>query len=319
MRFTIPGTKNREIRFELQEDRAILIICMGIALIFWLLVKLSQNYRSEKQVDLSFIIPEGKTFTQAPPNDLSVQVEGTGWDLMFDYFSQKRVKLEYDMSNSDRLNLNLGLLRTDILNRLSSNDLKVTELNYDNINLVLENDTSKVVPIRLQSRFSYSPEYHLREEVNLRPDSVQISGPVSLVRNIDYWKTDSLILDELNAPQEIMVRLTPAGREIQLQYEEVNASIAVEQYTERSLFVPLTILNAPDSIKVFPEVVRVSCILGLSNYNLLVSDSFQLVLDLEEVPVSESKNTAPINLVAQPSFVKRVNFSPKSAEFFILR
>lgn len=295
------------------------MICIGIALIFWLLVKLSQEYRTSKSVILTFTIPAEQTFSAAPPNDLKVQIEGTGWDLMFDYFASRRLDLHYDLLQTDRLNLNRGQLRTDILNRLSSNDLTITELNYDNINLVLEEKTTWRVPVLLAFDLSFADGYHLEKPVVLEPDSVEVTGPVSMRSDIHAWTADSLILKKLSASQEILVNLDRPPRELTLSVETVKAIVAVEQFTQKSIFVPLTVINAPDSVKVFPANVRVRCIVGLSKYNVLSKDDFELVLDLKDVPVSEAKNTAPINLVRQPDFAKILSFSPNAAEFFILK
>lgn len=319
MQFTIPGIRNRNIQFVLREDRAILIICIGIALIFWLLVKLSQEYRSTREVTLTFNIPEDKTFSSAPPNDLRVQIEGAGWDLMFDYFANRQVKLVYDLMQTDRMTLSRGQLRTDILNQLSANDLTIVELNYDNINLVLEEKVSWKVPVVLATDLSFSTGYHLKEPVSIDPDSVTVTGPRSMLNSIRQWGADSLILKNLKISQEKYVSLAKPPREISLSNDRVRTIVPVEQYTEKSLFVPLTVLNAPDSIKVFPANVQVRCIVGLGQYNSLGAKDFELVLDLKDVPVSESKNTAPINLVRRPEYVKLLSFSPSAAEFYILK
>lgn len=320
MRFTIPGTKNKKVEFELREDRAILMFCIGIALVFWVLVKLSQDdYRVSKAVDIEFNIPDNLTFSEAPPNDLQVQIKGVGWDLMFDYFANRRVELYYDLLHADRLNLTLGQLRTDILNRLSSNNLQITEVNYDNINLNLEEKVTWKVPLILQSRFSFSPEYDLEKPVTLEPDSLEITGPASMLDQIDFWETDSLVLTDLKTSQEVDVGLALPPRELTLSARQVKAKVTVEQFTEKSIFVPLTVKNAPDSIKIFPANVQVRCIVGLTRYDSLTAQVFELVLDLKDVPVSESKTTAPIRLARQPEYVQLLNFSPKSAEFFILK
>jgi hypothetical protein len=295
------------------------MICIGIALVFWLLVKLSQEYRSIKDVALTFNIPADKTFSAAPPNDLKVQVEGAGWDLMFDYFVNRQVDLVYDLMQTDRMTLNRGQLRTDILNQLSANDLTIVELNYDNINLVLEEKVSWKAPVVLASDLSFSTGYHLKEPVSIDPDSITITGPLSMLKSIQRWEADSLILQNLKTSQEKFVSLAKPPREISLSHDRVRTIVSVEQYTEKSLFVPLTVLNAPDSIKVFPANVQVRCIVGLSQYNSLAAKDFKLVLDLQDVPVSESKNTAPINLVRQPDYVKLLSFSPSAAEFYILK
>ena len=67
---------------KIKEDRATLLACIGIAFVFWLLIKLSQTYRTEKQVLFQFEIPSDKALASVAPEDMTVQLQGTGWDRM---------------------------------------------------------------------------------------------------------------------------------------------------------------------------------------------------------------------------------------------
>jgi len=98
----------------------------------------------------------------------------------------------------------------------------------------------------------------------------------------------------------------------------VTVTLKVEQFTERSLFVPITIKNAPDSLKTFPERAKLSCVVGLSKYNDIDKNSFQLVADLKGIPLNTEKNTIPVLVTKQPDFVRAVNFQPRSVEFFFV-
>ena len=312
--------KNRTVLFKLRQDRAILIVCIGIAFVFWILVKLSQTYQTEKAVEFHVTVPDELTFTNIPPQDMVVNVEGTGWDLFYEFLGKPRLILPYDMSNRDRLNLNRGQLRGDIQRLLSANDIRIIEVNYDNVNLVLEEKVSKTVPVRLIKELQFATEYHLLKPVDLNPDSVQVTGPGSVVNTIHGWETDSLKLFDIKSDiiQEVLLVAPPPG--LSLNVASVGASVFAEQFTEKALFLPLNVKNAPeDSLKVFPDKIRVTCVVGLSHYNEVVLDSFQVEVDLANVAVSEKRNTAPIHLTRYPAYVKNVQFTPKSAEFFIVQ
>ena len=71
------------------------MFCIGIALVFWLLVKLSGEYFLEKQVNISYQLPQDKAFSKKPPSDIVARVEGTGWDLLFSYFTSPEINLFY--------------------------------------------------------------------------------------------------------------------------------------------------------------------------------------------------------------------------------
>lgn len=312
--------KNKLLTFKLREDRAILIICIGIALVFWLLVKLSQSYTTVKRLKLNFSIPEDRAFVSAPPGNVNAELEGQGWDLMFEFFAGREINLFYDLTQGENLALSRSQLRADIQEEISS-DIRVIEVNFDQINLSLEEKVSKAVPVVLNSEITFDPEYRLRGSIELQPDSVMITGPASQVNLINRWGTDSLILQNLRSSQTKMANLKAPSPEITLNTAQVEVSIPVEQYTEKSLFVPLTVRNLPekDSLKIFPQRIKVTCVVGLSQYNEVESDDFTLEIDLAGITIDEEKNLLPINLTQAPVFVTKVNFTPKMAEFFIIQ
>jgi hypothetical protein len=311
--------QNNKLQFSIQEDRAILMICIGIALIFWLLVKLSQEYFSEKEVVFNVTLPEDKVFTTHPPTDMIAEVEGTGWDLMFSYFSSRRIQLNYDLTNEEGLVLNRGQLRGDLLKNLGVNGLRITEVNYENLNLPLEDKLTLKVPIKFNADLNFTAGHDLQGKILLDPDSVTLSGPLSRLGGLTYWETDSLFLKDLKQTTYKVVSLQPPPLEYSINTDEVNVEIPVEQMTEKSVFVPLRVSNAPDSLRVFPESIKLTFLLGLSQFNEVSSNDFEVEVDLAGFEISEDKNTAPIILKRFPAYVKNVQYSPKSAEFFILK
>ncbi len=312
---------NREnIRFTIQKDRAILMICIGIALVFWLLVKLSQDYSTVRPVTLNLTIPDDKALAEAPPTDVRAEIEGTGWDLMFDYFQHPEVKLQYNLEEADQLSLSRNRLRNDILEDLAINDLNVGELNYETISLRLEPKVTKRVPVIFHQSLSFAPGYQLQDSVRLNPDSIEVTGPASMVEEVKRWTTDSLVLDNLKNSQNKRLELEPAPPELSLSTQGVEAVIQVEQFTEKSFFVPLELKNQPagDSLRYFPQRVKVTCIVGLSRYEEVTPDDYRLVADLEGTAVGKERNRVMIQLTERPEFVKGVQFTPTMAEFFIV-
>ncbi|MCB0553373.1 MAG: hypothetical protein KDD02_07460 [Phaeodactylibacter sp.] len=309
---------NKYFRIQLKEDRAILLICMGIALIFWLLVKLSQTYQTQRPISFELEIPQEKALTELPPADMVAELEGSGWDLLFDYFSHPTVSLVYDMQDVSRLHLNRGQLRNDIAHELRTNDIKVLEINYDNVLLELEDRNSKTVPIIIQRRLSFAPEHHLKAPIGLKPDSVRISGPNSLIDSIHFWPTDSLILKNLKSSSTVILHLQQPNREVLLSANMVEAKIEVEPFTEKTMYVPLVVKNAPDSLRIFPDKITVTCKLGLSKYDSVSYRDFIAEADLSGISPNAPNNTVPILITQQPDFTRNLQYTPKSAKFFIV-
>jgi len=312
--------RNRRIKILLREDRTTLLICIGIALLFWLLVKLSKTYTLEKPVVFEFEVPEGKAFVNEPPRNATVQLEGRGWELMFDYFSEPEIVLKYNLVDNYISSLSQNQLRSDIKDKLDFENIKITETNFGGIILTLEDEATRNVPIVLRDSITYAAGYHAAQPVKLSPDSVLISGPVTAVDTVTQWLTDSLVLFDLRKSAERSVPLAESPVEIDLSLEAVKAIIEVEQLTEKSFFVPLVVKNPPeDSLRYFPETVKVTCTVGLSDYNKVNASDFSPQIDLSKVSLSEGKNTIPIRMAKQPPYAVNVQFTPRSAEFVIFK
>ncbi len=238
---------------------------------------------------------------------------------MFDYFANSEAELQYDLVNNYISSLSQSQLRNDIANELSFNNLKITETDFGGIILTLEDRATRRVPVVLQDSITFASGYHPVKPVVLKPDSVTVSGPITAVNNITEWVTDSLIILDVNKSASYPVTLAASPPEISLRPQLVEAVIEVEQLTEKSFFVPLVVRNAPDSLRYFPETVKVTCTVGLSDYNKISAEDFRPEIDLSAVSLSEGKNTVPIRIVKQSDYALSVQFTPKSAEFVIFR
>lgn len=296
-----------------------MLACICIALVFWILVKLSQDYRSEKTVIFNFKVPDGKTFATKPPDRMDIQVQGRGWELMFDYLLHANIRISYNLTNDAQIELSRETLRNSMERQIAFNSIRILENSYPPINLQLENGLSKKVPVILQDSLTLMPGYVLQRPIQLKPDSVRVNGPFSLVNNITTWGTRPFVIENLKSNVTQLLALNPPPPEITLHTEEVQVAVQAEQITEKSLFVPLQIRNAPDRIKYFPEKVKITCTVGLSVYSSIDTSDFIVEIDLKKAPFGEGKHTLPIQLVKKPPEALSVQFTPKSAEFFIFK
>ncbi len=301
------------------KDRAILMICIGIALFFWLLVKLSQNYRMTKEVYITVRTPVSKALANVPPGNLAVQLQGTGWQLLGEHLAGKQIRLTYDAADTDQISISSGQLRQDIQKKLSSATLRIIDVNYDQILIQLEEEVHKKIPVVLHAHLGFAPEYQLKEPISLQPDSILISGPTTLIGSIFAWPTDSLILPDLKHSTRLELALQQPPKGILLEASKVKAFIEVEAYTSKALFIPLSIINAPDSVRVFPDKIKLECTVGLSFYEEVDVKDFKLEVDIGGARLREGKTTVPIVLKRSPDFVRNIHFTPQAVEFFIFQ
>lgn len=308
-----------EIDMDIGRDRNILLICIGIAFFFWFLVKLSKEYDTHKHVTASYIIPSYLAFSQMPPSQFKAELEGSGWDLMYEYFINGDTKVQFDLSQQQIFDLNRPEIESKIKNSLSSR-VKITDLDYDYLKLVLEDKIEKKVPINFQENIEVASGFKQLGQFSLMPDSVIVIGPSSLVDTISSWSSTSVQLPILKSNFEESISLKiPQKKEITIHPLEVLLSIEVEQLTEKSFFVPISVKNSPDSLNIFPKQIRINSTIGLSEYNGLNPSDFVIEVDLKDISINSESNTVPLSLIQQPDYIQSVHYSPKSVEFFIVK
>jgi len=299
-------------------DRAILIACIFIALIFWLLVKLSQSFYTTANFQIDYKLPIGKSFVTSPPSEGKATLKGTGWDLMSYQFNEQNSNILFELNDVSSQAINAGLI-IDKFQQTISSEIEVSDVNMDFIFVQIESETEMKIPIQLNKNIKLAPQFQLADSIRFEPEDIILTGPATEVETIKFWETELLELKDLKKDQTIELSLKPSkNREIHLSQDKVIVSVAVEQFTERTLFVPIRIKNAPDSLNTFPKTAKLSCIVGLSKYDEITKNSFQLVADLKNIPLNTEKNTIPVSLTRQPDFVRAINFQPKSVEFFFV-
>lgn len=321
MKFKLPEIEiDREaIRAFFRTDRGIFLISMGIALLFWVLVKLSKEYTSKREVSITYNIPSDMSFVTIPPEKVTVSLKGRGWDLMYDYFGDPNRTVKFSLANTPLQNITNNQLKGKMIENAKSSNITVEDLSTDYISIELGKSATNKVPVILDRALSFAPEHQLQGAIKLVPDSVTISGPISLIEDYTSWPTTLLSLDDLNSTVQRPLALQPVDiPQITISDKMVQVEIPVEQFTEKSLFLPIVVKNGPDSLKVFPPRVKTSFVVGLSRYDTINEKDFQLEVDLKGVPINQANNTAPILLTKRPSEVKNIQFSPKAVSFLFV-
>lgn len=309
-----------EIQSFLQTDRAILMFCIGIALIFWLLVKLSQTYKTTREYTIDYIVPESMVLAEPPTETVKVTIAGKGFELISNYFrNRSENEIRFELTEAPEQNFSTGLISDKIQNILPGN-IEVSDVNTDFIFLKVEKKVEKKVPVVLNSVLNFAPRFYLIDSISLSTDSVTVSGPNSYIETLRDWPTDTLKLNNIqNSGTHKLPLAKPANAQLVPAFDEVEVMLKVDEFTEKDVFVPIIVKNAPDSLKIFPENIKLSFTVGLSNYNIVSSADFTVEVDLKDIPLDTEKNTIPVLVANRPTIVHNINVNPKSVEFYFVK
>lgn len=311
-----------KFQFNWHGDRTLLLICMGISLFFWIVVKMSDKYVAFCPVYLTFQVKEGYALQRIPDTDFDIKIQGSGWDLMKQYIFQHEIKLTYHIASERPVMTGGELLRSDISKQFGRRKINILSLPFEPVYLQAEEKVEKLIPVRFTTNITCAPGFQLKQPAYITPDSILIAGAKSNIDPITYWDTDSLVLADIETSQKVSLPLHHSQPELELKTTAVEVTIDVEQFTQKSFFVPVQIVNQPataDSLILFPKQVKVDCVVGFSAYKALKSTDFVLEADLKNVTVNEDKNTAPLLLTKAPKHVRNISFIPEAVSFYFIK
>lgn len=303
------------------EDRTIMAICLGAAFFFWLLLQFASTHTTVREVNLAITPPSGKAIVTLPPRNLKVSVEAFGWHLLTTSDSYHvNIPLE---EKTTRYNLRREVIEGMILEDLKdAKDVTVSLQGFSTQWIELEDQSSKKVPIVVQRDYSLAEKGVIANDLIVQPDSVIISGPEGLIANYDHWPTALVqFSDRLVDTQFVTTVLEKAQENVQLSLDSVSILIPIERYTERSVLVPITLLNqGQDSIRLYPDLAAVKFQIGISDYDKVDKADFELVTDFAEADLRSDNNTLIIRPGKYPEFIdsSQVRIVPRVTQFFLV-
>lgn len=303
----------------LRTDRAILVLCILTALIFWLTNKMSGNFQTEGEVAIQYDTPPGKAISNAPPKKVRVNYEGSGWDL---FWKKKLNEILIEVPNRRTTHFSKDQIIAFVKDA-NIGSVNVDVLGQSYFDVILEDQATKKIPVVLQDEFNLVDQYFIKS-IQIVPDSIDISGPATIINPIESWKTELLKIDDLKKSDESFVKLESyqevEGKEVvSFSPNEIRVVYEVQQYTEKSLFIPISVLHGPDSLKIFPDKIKLNCKVSLNDYDKINYSDFKVEVNLKDVSPETDNNTIPVLLKSSPNNVSNISYSPKSVEFFFVQ
>lgn len=311
-----------------RQDRRIFIylVCVGIATIIWFLNALSKNYT----VDLDFSVrytnlPKNKILVNELPKEFTLHVNSFGFTLL-----RHKLKLSFSplVFNVNEFTRNMmetteqsgyTILTSQYLDEIAdqlSNELNVLSITPDTLHFNFDHIVQKNVKVYPHVQIELKKQYQLSGPIRTKPDSITVYGPKSILDTLKQVSTEYQYFKSVSEAIQRNISLVEYDN-IKFENQRIVLSIPIEEYTESQLLIPVSIINKPDSInlKLFPNRVKVTYLVGLSRYSEILPGDFKLSVTWNEINPEDSR--LKIEILALPPFVKSVKIIPEEVEYLI--
>jgi YbbR domain-containing protein len=192
----------------------------------------------------------------------------------------------------------------------------VTHISPDTINFQFSSLIEKKIPVHLNSKLKFEPQFRLEGDVVLSPDSVWVIGAQAIIDSVKQVETKLLELKKLNETKTKKIGLIKVEGLSFIQ-KKVEVKLTIEQFTEAEKHVRLKVINVPGSVflRLFPHEIKLSYLVGLKDYETISEEQFELEADFTKMDTV--RNKLKVYLKNSPLNVSNVSFYPKEVGYLI--
>ncbi len=310
------------IKFSQTERRRIsmFFICLAFALGAWLFFALSNSYVYQTSTVVRFVnFPENKAFHSLQSDTVKLQIEGTGWQLLFSRLRIKPQSIDIDLKDLNKktfVNLSDQL---GYINQQFSSTQKIVYVQPDTLYFDFSSRAVKKVPVELVSDIRFASQYAVSDSIKISPSYVTVTGPRDDLAKIRVWKTDSLNLKNVSGNISSRISLKrPSLANINIYPSIAEVKVPIDEFTEKTVEVSIKVRNnrGYNDVKLLPEKVKITFMTALNNYSKIDRDFFEATVNLDNW-TERSYKQLPIKLTKFPQFCKLVRIEPQTVDFII--
>lgn len=314
----------------IKADRRLIVFLFFVVLstIFWFLNQLEEEYVTEISLPVRYTnFPSDKILVNDLPNHFDLRVRAHGYKLLEYKISNKFLPFSinvnsltlrmHSQSNYAKFFSLTRLLNRDIEDQLRS-ELEIVSISPDTLFFEFADRIFKKVPVVSQLNLVLASQYMIKGNIQFDPDSITISGANPIVDTIEQVYTKQLDLLDLNKNYNDEVDLAEI-RNVKFSDKEVDVIVSIEKFTEGAQKVKLNVINVPDSliIRTFPKEITVTYFVTLSDYEKVLPQLFEAVVDYNET--ANPDNKLNISIHNFPDYIQSLRYNPKSVEYIIER
>ena len=317
----------KSITSNLKIDRpGMFLICLVLAAFFWVLSALSKTITHTIIVPIQYVnLPDNKIPKSSLVKQLKLTVEGPGFNLVrftLHPIFRQTVPLNVEDFNEKGI-LNSFSLTNQILSQLD--EIKIINIFPETINLDLDEKITKSLKVVSNSKIDFDKSYFLKQKIQLDPQTIQVTGPKSILDSLKFWETDSILLKNVKTNLSGSINLQkPENENISLDNNSCKYQIFTDQWTQKSFQINISTQNLPEDLNVYlsPKKAKVSIQLPISEFEHYEADLFEVSADFKEVDLLLDKSVSlKVNptMTKLPKNVKILSVSPPSAEFLVYK
>ncbi|MGB9697450.1 MAG: CdaR family protein [Ignavibacteria bacterium] len=303
----------------IQKNFLLIFISFLFAVLLWLYINLSLIYTVNKVAKLDFKLNKNQAIATELPDSVELMLRGKGWDLFLLYLKGKS-DFSIDLTGY-RKDVKLNLLQHLQDSGELPSSVSILNVNPQFIDLVFDNVTSRKVPVKNNVRIVPKDGYIVVSSPQIQPDSVKITGALSIINKIRVVGTESLKIENVSSDFSKEVKIIDtSNKNIKIEPDRVTISYKIELAAEKSFDnVTVNVQNIPPDKEVLliPPKIKIFVRGGVETLAKVLVESISANIDYEVI--EEDKLGYVIPEIRLPSDITLVKLEPEKLQYIIKR
>ena len=291
-------------------------LIVSFSVLLWVFVSFSGEFSITLNLPTQVIdIPENYSVSSMSSNDVSISLKGQGWQLA--KHTMGRDPKFFIPSPTELGDQEISIRNMIYANSWLSTTLQLAEITPEKLNITIEKTESKMVEVVPVLSLGYKPGYGLVSPIKIEPDSVLITGPESIVSNLNMINTEGRIVSNLETESSMILGLKPP-KFTNLIINECSVYFDIQKIVDKE-FEELNIItkNIPSRYELILSPNKLSIILrgGISKLSKLKTEDIAVYVKFEQAINDTSGGIEPI--IELPEFTSLIDIKPNRLEYII--
>lgn len=305
-----------------KRDWEIIFYSTGTACLFWFLHSMGKEYQHPVKVPVEYIFSSESVLPVASlPQNISVQVSGTGWNLaktMFDWDNKSlKIQIRRPLETDWLLPQNWKNKVKDLLQ-----DVQVEGVLEDTIFCRFDRIERKQVGLYADlQHIQLKPGFQISSPVVISPTFVEFTGASSIIRKLPNMipvKVDARNINQ-SFDQNVALQIAdeyPKNGLLQYQQDVVNVRFTVRPSLEEEWQLPITLVNGQNypGLVLMERKVAVTFLISEADKSRVQPEDFDIVADMETFNPADS--TVLVSIRKKPMYVSDVQLGTSKTRVY---
>ena len=256
------------------------------------------------------------------PQQVDFQITASGFEILYSKF--KRISILIPLRDFHHLGAKNVVVPESELSKLIQNELEhnveLKKINQSNLIVGLDGIVSKSVPVFSNVKINFKNGFLALDSLIILPDSVLVSGPEDMLRDIITVETELFSLENVEQDiVDVVPLIKPPNKKIKIKPTNVQIAMKVAEFAQKSIVLPVNVINLPKgiNIKLIPASCTIIFNVSVRDFNSITENDFKLVCDFSER--NKDENFMIPKLTIKPDAIKNIEFETKKIDYLIFK